>query len=158
MRNEYKTMVGGSVFLLIVAVIYLFWSHESTGSALLIFGMCAYGLIGGYLYLQWRRRKGIGRPEDREDATQADGAGEVGFFPAASMWPAGMGVGAVFMGVAMIYGSWYWLIGGVLMFGAIAGFVVESEAREEGPDDPGSEHATTGVPATTVESRTADLD
>ena len=26
------------------------------------------------------------------------------------------------------------------MFGAIIGFVVESEAREEGPDDPGSSH------------------
>jgi hypothetical protein len=131
MRVEYKTMLGAAVFLATIAILYGFWSRESTGTALLIFGVCAYGLMAGYLYLQWQRREGIGRPEDRPDATQADGAGEVGFFPAASIWPAGIGLGAIFIAIAMIYGTWYWLIAAVLIFGGIAGFVVEAEAREE---------------------------
>ncbi len=156
MRFEYKLTAGAGAFLVLIAVIYYFWSREATGTALLIFSFCAYLLLGSYLYLQWRRRDGHERPEDRIDATQADGAGEVGFFPAASMWPAGMGVAAVFIGVAMIYGSWYWLIAGILMIGAIIGFVVEAEAWDEGPDDPGTSHPDPQVPASTRESRATD--
>jgi hypothetical protein len=131
MRVEYKCCLGAAVFLAFVAILYGFWSRESTGTALLIFSMSAYGLIAGYLFMQWRRREGIDRPEDRPDATQADGAGEVGFFPAASIWPAGIGLGAIFVAIALIYGTWYWLIAGLLIFGGITGFVVEAEAREE---------------------------
>ncbi len=153
MKTETRIAVGSSAFLVLVFIIYLAWSHEATGSACLLFGACAYALLGGYTYLQVHKRGGIPRPEDNVDATQADGAGEIGFFPAASMWPAGVGVGAVFFGVAMIYGSWYWLIGGIMLFGALIGFVLEGEVREAGPDDPGTAHPSVDVPATTIESR-----
>jgi hypothetical protein len=153
MRNESRIALGSSAFLILVFIVYLAWSREATGSTCLLFGAVAYGMLGGYAYLQLRKRNGIPRPEDNFDATQADGAGEIGFFPAASMWPAGIGVGAVFFGVAMIYGSWYWLIGGIMLFGAIIGFVVEGEVREDGPDDPGTAHPSNDVPATTPESR-----
>ena len=138
MRHEYRLSLGAALFLGLVALIYWIWSREDTGTALLIFSLAAYALIAGWLYLQWRRREGIDRPEDRADATQADGAGEVGFFPAASMWPAGMGLGAVVLGMALVFGSWYYAIGGALLLGSIFGFVVEAEAREEGPDVPGT--------------------
>jgi hypothetical protein len=131
MRVEYKVMLGAAVFLATIGIIYGFWSREPTGTALLIFGVCAYGLMAGYLFLQWQRREGIDRPEDRPDATQADGAGEVGFFPAASIWPAAIGLGGIFIAIAMIFGVWYWLIAAILILGGIAGFVVEAEAREE---------------------------
>ncbi len=153
MKIETRVALGTSAFLVLIFIIYLAWSREATGSACLLFGACAYGLLGGYTYLQVRKRRGIPRPEDNVDATQADGAGEVGFFPAASMWPAGVGLGAVFFGVAMIYGSWYWLIGGILLFGAIIGFVVEGEVREDGPDDPGTAHPSRDVPPTTSAER-----
>jgi hypothetical protein len=153
MKTETRIALGSSAFLILVFIIYLAWSREATGSACLLFGACAYGLLGGYTLLQVHKRRGIPRPEDSVDATQADGAGEIGFFPAASMWPAGIGVGAVFFGVAMIYGSWYWLIGGILLFGAIIGFVVEGETREGGPDDPGTAHPSMDVAATTTEHR-----
>ena len=55
---------------------------------MLIFGFAAYGMLFGYLFLQYKRRQGIPRPEDRFDAVQADGEGEVGYFPSASIWPA----------------------------------------------------------------------
>jgi hypothetical protein len=150
MKNESRVALGSAVFLILVFVIYLAWSREATGSACLLFGGCAYGMLGGYCYY-------IPRPEDNVEATQADGAGEIGFFPVASMWPAGIGVGAVSLGVAMIYGSWYYLIGLILLLGAIIGFVVESEAREDGPDDPGTTHPSVDVEATTPESRAEEI-
>ena len=157
MKNETKVALGSSAFLIFIFIVYLAWSREATGSACLLFGGLAYGLLGSYTLLQVYKRHGIPRPEDNFEATQADGAGEVGFFPAASMWPAGIGLGAISFGVAMIYGSWYWLIGGLLLFGAIIGFAVEGDHREPGPDDPGTTHPSADVPPSTPEERAEDI-
>jgi hypothetical protein len=157
MRVESRVALGSAAFLILAFIVYLAWSREATGSACLLFGGVAYGMMGGYMYLQHVKRGKVPRPEDSVDATQADGAGEVGFFPAASMWPAGIGVGAVFFGVAMIWGSWYWLIGGIMLFGAVIGFVVESENREDGPDDPGTMHPSADVLATTPQERVEEI-
>jgi hypothetical protein len=157
MRHETRITLGSAAFLIFIFIVYLAWSREATGSTCLLFGGVAYALLGGYTYLQLRKRNGIPRPEDSLDATQADGAGEIGFFPAASMWPAGIGVGAVFFGVAMIYGTWYWVIGGIMLFGAIIGFVVEGERREAGPDDPGTAHPSADVPASRPEDRLGEI-
>lgn len=150
MRTEYKVTLGAAIFLLTITIIYWFWSREQTGTACLLFSTGAYGLIAAFVYLQWRRRHRIPRPEDREDADMADGAGEVGFFPAASLWPPAIGLGAVILALGMIFGTWFWALGGVMVLGAIIGWIVEAEAREEGPDDPGMpiDPAETGRPAT----------
>ena len=87
MKREMEVALGTSAFLVLVFIIYLAWSREATGSACLLFGAVAYGMLGGYCLLVHHKRNGIPRAEDNVDATQADGAGEVGFFPAASMWP-----------------------------------------------------------------------
>ncbi|MHB1928796.1 MAG: aa3-type cytochrome oxidase subunit IV [Acidimicrobiales bacterium] len=137
MRLEMRTCFGAALFLGVTCAIYWFLSNEDTGTACLLFSFGAYALIGGYLLLQWRRRKGIPRPEDQDDADMSDGAGEVGFFPSASVWPAGIGLGAIMLAVGLIYGTWYIALGLILVFGSVIGFVVEAEAREEGPDDPG---------------------
>ena len=137
MRIEMRLCLSAGLFLGIVCAIYWFTSNEDAGTACLLFSFAAYALMGTYLFLQWRRRKGIPRPEDKDDAEMSDGEGEVGFFPAASVWPAGIGLGAIMLAVGLIYGTWYLAIGFILVFGSIIGFVVEAEAREEGPDDPG---------------------
>lgn len=131
MRMEYKAMLGASVFLATIGLIYGLWSLEATGTVLLAFSCVAYLLCACYLFMQWRRRQGLDRPEDRTDAVPSDGAGEIGFFPAASIWPAAIGIGGIFMGIALIYGTWYWIIAGVFIFGGVIGFTVEAEAREE---------------------------
>jgi hypothetical protein len=136
MRVEWKTILGASLFLGVTCALYWFWSYEDAGSVMLLFGAAAYLLLFGYLLLQWIRRDGIPRPEDRVDATQADGAGEVGWFPAASIWPAGIGIGAVFVAIGLTFGTWYLVIGFPLIIGAIIGFLVESEAE----DPPTQEH------------------
>ncbi len=137
MRVEMRLCLAAGLFLGIVCTIYWFTSNEDAGTAMLLFSFAAYALLGAYLFLQWRRRKGIPRPEDNDDAEISDGEGEVGFFPSASVWPAGIGLGAVILAVGLTYGTWYIVLGLILVFGSIIGFVVEAEAREEGPDDPG---------------------
>ena len=107
MKVEWSTVLGASVFLGATGLVY--WAlknhpTETAGVVMLIFGFAAYGMLFGYLLLQYFRRRKIPRPEDRFDATYADGEGEVGYFPAASMWPAGMGLGIIFAAVGLSTG------------------------------------------------------
>jgi hypothetical protein len=137
MKVEWRTVFGASIFLVATAVVY--WAlknnpTETAGVAMLLFGFAAYGMLAGYLLLQWQRRRGIPRPEDDTDATPADGAGIIGYFPAASIWPAGMGLGMILGTVGLIWGLWYLIIGALLFFGSVIGFVVESDYESEVPD------------------------
>ena len=133
MKVESRLILGACTFLTAVAGLY--WAvvaihghdSEASGIAMLVFSFSAYLLLGSYLLLQWRRRHGQPRPEDRFDATQEDGAGVVDYFPAASIWPAGLGLGGIFFAIALVWGIWYAYIGGVLAIGSIIGWVVESD-------------------------------
>jgi len=136
MKVEWRTILGASVFLGITALVYqLLKSHgeETSGVVMLGFGFAAYLMLFAYLYLQYWRRQKQPRVEDRFDATQADGEGEIGYFPSASIWPAAMGMGMIFGTVGLIYGLWYLLIGAVLFFGAVIGWMTEAEAATEVP-------------------------
>lgn len=137
MKVESRTILGAFTFLLIMAGVY-WWlvavhghAAERSGIAMLIFSFAAYGMLGTYLLAQYLRRHGIPRVEDRFDATQEDGAGVIDYFPAASIWPAGMGLGMVFGALALTWGIWYFYIGGVLFLGAVAGWVTESDYTED---------------------------
>jgi hypothetical protein len=144
MKVEWRTILGASIFLGATGAVY--WAlknhpTEAAGVAMLIFGFAAYFMLFGYLLLQYVRRDRIPRPEDRFDATQADGEGIVGYFPNASIWPAGLGLGMVIAVVGFIYGIWYTIIGGILFVGAVIGWVVESEFEVEVPDTEAEEDA-----------------
>ena len=137
MKVESRTILGAFVFLVILAAVY--WvlvalhgaASERSGIAMLVFSFTAYALLGGYLLAQYLRRHGIPRPEDRFDANQNDGAGVIDYFPATSIWPAGMGLGMIFGACALVWGLWYLAIGAVLFFGAIFGWVTESDYTED---------------------------
>lgn len=131
MRSEWRLITGAAVFLGLIAGIYWFTSYEDAGTALLVFGFAAYLMLGGFLALQWLKRQKNPRPEDKYDGSHDEGAGEIGFFPHASIWPAGMGLGVVITSFAFIYGNWYWVMGLPILFGAIIGFTVEAEAPED---------------------------
>jgi hypothetical protein len=144
MKVEWRTILGASVFLGATGVVY--WAlknhpTEASGVTMLIFGFAAYGMLFGYLLLQYFRRKKIPRAEDRFDATSADGEGEVDYFPSASMWPAGMGVGMVFAMVGLIFGWWWLIIGGIFFFGSVIGWFSEAEAAAEVPQTAAEEDA-----------------
>jgi hypothetical protein len=127
-RSETFTVGLGVVFLGVTAAIYWFTSYESTGTTLLTVGALAYLLLAGYLYRQSRRLRGS-RPEDREDATIAGSSGEVGYFPAASVWPVALGFGVVVDALGLVFGPWLVAIGAVITVGAIIGYAVEAQAR-----------------------------
>ncbi|MGI8753120.1 MAG: aa3-type cytochrome oxidase subunit IV [Acidimicrobiales bacterium] len=133
MKFEWKLIVGSAVFLGIVYAVYWFTSYEDAGSVMLLFGGCAYLMLGSFLLLQWRRRKSHPRPEDDPHAEHS--AADLGFFPSASIWPAGIGLGAVFIALALIWGNWYLVIGIPLLLGSIVGFSVEAEAGIEAVEE-----------------------
>jgi hypothetical protein len=137
MKVEWRTVLGASVFLAATAIVYESLRtnpSELAGVVMLVFGFAAYGMLFGYLLLQYIRRDGIPRPEDNTDATGADGEGIIGYFPSASIWPAGMGLGMIFATVGLIWGLWYLIIGAIIFFGAVIGFVVEADAGGDVPD------------------------
>ncbi|MDE3205400.1 MAG: cytochrome c oxidase subunit 4 [Acidobacteriota bacterium] len=137
MKVESRTIIGAFVFLVILAAGYwamvATYGHtaERSGIAMLIFSFSAYGLLGFYLLAQYFRRHGTPRVEDRFDATQEEGAGVIDYFPAASIWPAGMGLGMIFGGCALVWGLWYLYIGGILFIGSVIGWVTESDYTED---------------------------
>ena len=136
MKVEWRTVIGASGFLALTCAGYwiLVAGHghkvEASGIAMLFFGFSAYAMLGSYLILQYVRRKGHPRPEDSFDATSADGEGLIGYFPSASIWPAGMGLGMIFGACAAVWGIWYLIVAGVLFTGAVIGWVVESDYTE----------------------------
>jgi hypothetical protein len=144
MKVEWRTVLGASVFLGITGGLY--WAlidnpSEAAGVVMLIFGFGAYGMLFAYLLLQYLRRHRLPRPEDRFDATSADGVGEVGYFPSASIWPAGMGLGLIFGVVGLTFGLWYLIIGAILFSGAVIGWMTESEFEVDVPDSEEEEDA-----------------
>ena len=128
MKTETIVVASSMLFLAVIGAVYWFTSYEPTGSTLLAVGALAYLLLGGYLYFRRRRMRGL-RPEDRPDATQAEAAGAVGYFPAASVWPAALGLGVVLVAVGLVFGPWFYLVGGIVVVGAVIGYAVEAEAR-----------------------------
>jgi len=131
-KVEWRTILGASIFLGATGVIYVAYKNhptEAAGVVMLVFGFAAYFMLFGFLLLQYFRRRRIPRPEDRFDATHADGEGEIAYFPNASIWPAGMGLGMVVASVGLVWGLWYAIIGLTIFFGAIFGYMTESDAE-----------------------------
>lgn len=167
MKVESRTVLGAFVFLVIIAGIYwglvIVHGHpsERSGITMLVFSFAAYGLLGSYLLAQYFRRRRIPRAEDRFDATMDDGAGVIDYFPAASIWPAGLGLGAFMMAVAAVWGLWYAYIGGLLIIGSVIGWVTESDHTEDvlPGSDPAEILAGHEVPsAATQPHRVSDTD
>ena len=74
---------------------------------MMLLGATLLGFLPGSYYFFWHRRfhghkyffwgtvQAVGdRPEDRDDAEMADGAGAIDSFPGSSIWPFVMGMGA----------------------------------------------------------------
>jgi len=129
MKHEWHLALGTSVFLGLVAVVYLAWSGETSGTVMLAFGCFAYALLFGFILLVFLRRRGLPRAEDRHDANPEDGEGEIGFFPGNSIWPVAMGLSGIALAIGLAFGKWFWAIGGILLLGSIIGFAVEAESR-----------------------------
>jgi Cytochrome c oxidase subunit IV len=113
-----------TVFFLLVAPAYWFISYDPTGTSALTMTFLLTLLVTLYLGVHASRMEP--RPEDRQDAEIADGAGELGFFPPYSWWPlwCGATLGVCVFGIAM--GAWWLVIMGVgLGTLALCGWIYE---------------------------------
>jgi hypothetical protein len=124
MKSE--TLIFGicAAFFVLVAPAYWFISYDPSGTAALV--MTALLTLLVTFYLGFHAAKMEPRPEDRQDAEIADGAGELGFFPPYSWWPLWCGVtlGLCVFGTAM--SAWWLLVMGAgLLSVAVCGWVYE---------------------------------
>lgn len=112
-----------AVFMLVVAGVYWLLSRDPTGfTALVLCGGMAF-IIGYYVLFTARRMEE--RPEDREDAEIAEGAGEVGFFAPHSWWPIALGASFTLTTLGLVFGLFLLLIGvGALLF-SVSGMLFE---------------------------------
>src|SRR5438105_14126139 len=85
MKMETRCYLGVTAFFIVIGLVYWFTSYENAGATMLAASALLGLLTGGYLLYQSRHMEP--RPEDRPDATIAEGAGEVEEVPAPSIWP-----------------------------------------------------------------------
>jgi hypothetical protein len=112
-----------TVFFAVVTPVYWFVSHEITGTAALILTTLLGALIAFYLLMIARRMDA--RPEDRDDAEIAEGAGELGFFSPYSWWPLWCGASFAIAVLGIAVGWWLFIIGAGFGVVALLGFVFE---------------------------------
>jgi len=113
-----------AAFGAVICAVYWFTSYEDAGSIMLgAFGLL--GLLPGGYYFWWSRRMSP-RPEDDPEATQAQGAGVVGAFPATSVWPFVLGAAALLIALSLVFGFWTAIFGFTLAISAVIGVIVES--------------------------------
>jgi hypothetical protein len=123
MRIEGLIFALLAVFLLVVSGVYWLLSRDPTGfTALLLCGGMAF--IVGY-YVLFTARHIDERPEDREDAEIAEGAGEVGFFAPHSWWPIALGASFTLTTLGLIFGPFLLLIGAFCILVSLSGLLFE---------------------------------
>ncbi|MGH9281353.1 MAG: aa3-type cytochrome oxidase subunit IV [Acidimicrobiales bacterium] len=127
MKTESLIFLGVAAFFTIITGVYWFTSYEEAGSTMLLLTI-GLGLMPG-LWLLWWARRMPARPEDREDATLAEGAGTVGSFPGPTAWPVVLATGAVLAANGIAFGIWPAFPGAVLLVIAACGAVMSSRPR-----------------------------
>jgi Cytochrome c oxidase subunit IV len=128
MKVEALFFLGVTGFFVVIGGIYAFTAYEDAGTTMLAASALLGLLAGGYLLVQSRRIEP--RPEDRPDASVAEGAGPVSEFPAASIWPFVLGLGATAVATGLVFGVWVLILGGGVFALAVVGYV--SEGRRAG--------------------------
>lgn len=125
MRNESRIYLGVGSFFVVILLVYFFWSHESTGSVLLL-ASAGLGLLPG-LYIGWWSRRMKPRPEDVSVVEPADISGVIGQFPENTIFPFVLGAGVWFVALGFVYGVWLVIIGVGFVLGAAYGATQESK-------------------------------
>jgi hypothetical protein len=121
-----------------IGIWYWFWGYDDGGGIMLL-GATLLGFVPGLYYFFWHRRfhghkyfvfgriHAPGeRPEDREDATLAEGAGNIDSFPSSSIWPFVLGMGAFLTVLGLVFGVWLMFVGVPLILTALTGVTAES--------------------------------
>jgi hypothetical protein len=118
-----KMFMWLSAFVLVMAVVYGWWSKEPAGTTALFlaFGLCI--MIGFYLGFT-AKRVDVGAQDDKE-ADVADDAGEVGFFSPHSWQPLSLAIGGALAFLAVAIGWWLMYFSLPIILIGIWGWVFE---------------------------------
>jgi hypothetical protein len=112
-----------SLFVLIVAIVYGYWSRETAGTVALFLAFGLALMIGFYLSYTAARMDALA--QDNKDADVADEAGEVGFFSPHSWAPVSLGVGGALAFLAVAMGWWLLYFSAPLIMLGLWGWVFE---------------------------------
>jgi hypothetical protein len=124
MRTSVRFLVLAGLFGIVIGIVYWFRAYEPAGTTLLVLMGVAPMIMA---YVIWRRTKGETFPEDKNEASYAEDAGDqLGHFSTGSLWPFVM-AGGVLLGLeGFIYGVWL-IFSGLLIFAwATIGLMQES--------------------------------
>jgi cytochrome c oxidase subunit IV len=119
-RTAGRIFGGIALFLAGVGAVYWFTSYERAGTVLLLAGAGFAAMVAAAL-LRWA---GAPPPEDRPGAGVAEGAGDLGWFPTASIWPVGTGAGAGLLALGLAFGVWLALVGAALFVASVLGYAL----------------------------------
>lgn len=125
-KVEARIFLAVATVIGLATVVYWFWSYEDAGSVMLLLATIAALMIGGYLTLQARRF-----PDPAEPSVEGAPADISGMYlPHASIWPFGIGVGAMLLANGLALGRWATVPGLLIVVAALAGFVRQSRHRD----------------------------
>lgn len=123
MKLEARILLALGAFFGVLTIMYWFWGHEDGGGVMLLAG-ALLGFLPGSYYWYWSRRMKP-RPEDRDDASIADGAGYIATFPGSSIFPFVLGMGAFCSVLSLVFGIWMMVPGLGLVMWALLGATAE---------------------------------
>jgi hypothetical protein len=133
MRTEWKLFIGLGIFMLPLGILYAAVGHlgsgvEIAGTIMMLIVSVAFSFIGVYLFMQAQRLHGELRPEDW-DAEPKDGAGDVGSFPVASIWPLVGAAGVTITALGLVFGTFFLPVGLPMIFATVIGMARESHVE-----------------------------
>lgn len=123
MTTAAKVFLASAAFAAATGSLYWFVSYEWAGTVLLGSMVLAPGLVAAYLAARVRGAEVL--PEDAKDAGPGDGAGPVGGFVAASLWPFLLAAATMLLAAGLVYGVWLLLPAGVAFAVAAVGIARE---------------------------------
>ena len=111
------------VFYFVVAGIYWVLSGDAVGTT----GLALSGVLGAMVafYVLYTAKRVYPRPEDRKDAEIEEADPEYGFFSPHSWWPLGVGLGAFFTALGLVFAAWLVVFGVMVLMLAIVGWLFE---------------------------------
>ena len=127
MNVEWLLFMGAAVFFAVTASAYWFITYEHAGTAMLGASVPAFAFVGLWLLFQ-TRGKGP-RAEDDGDATPADAADDLGYFPSSSAWPFVLSAGVVVLANGLVFGPPIAVVGLILMVAGVFGYARESDQK-----------------------------
>lgn len=118
MKSSARLMYAITVFMFVMTIIYILATRhvgddgsiqglEWAGTVGLAVATLLTLFLGAYFHITERHVDIL--PNDWEEAEQADGAGELGFFSPFSIWPLAMTGGIAILGYGVVFMA-YWMI------------------------------------------------